>query len=467
MATRFSQRSLVLLVICVAQCIVVLDSTVVNVALPSIQADLGFSRESLQWVINAYLLAFGGFLLLGGRAADLLGRRVVLLSGTALFTVASLVCGLSGSAGLLVGARAAQGLGAAIVSPAALSLITSTFAEGPERNRALSIWATIASAASALGVLLGGVITSYLGWKWVFFVNIPVGAFVIVAGLRFLPETRDRTARSFDVLGAATVTAGLSLLVYVIVRANSLGWTSGTTVGLFLLAVALLSFFTQVERRAKSPLLPLDVFRLRSLSAANAVQLLVGLALTGSFYFLALYLQQILGYSPLESGAAYLPLTVGLMVAAALAAKAVARFGIRWTLAAGLLVTAASLVMLAAVPVDGSFAADVLPATLVMAVGLGLTWIPVTIAAMQGVPKRHAGLASGLYNTSYQVGSALGLAVLSALAVSRTASYLGDHAGRTAQAAVEGYRLAFVVSAGTTAAMALAIAVLPLFAEPD
>lgn len=458
MRGRLSQRSLVLLVVCTAQCIVVLDSTVVNVALPSIQRDLGFSRESLQWVINAYILTFGGFLLLGGRTADLMGRRRVLMAGVVLFTAASLACGLATSPGILIAARAVQGLGAAIVSPAALSVITSTFPEGHERNRALALWATIASAAAALGVLLGGVITTYLGWEWVFYVNVPVGAFALIAGLRVLKESRDEgTSRSFDVTGAATVTVGLSLLVYVIIKADAFGWTSATTVGLFVLALALLALFVQVERRAKAPLMPLAVFRLRNLTVANVVQLMVGGALTGSFYFLALYLQQVLGYSALESGLAYLPLTGGMIVAAALASKAVARVGMRPVLTTGLALVVAALVLLAQVTPGGSFTSDVLPAMLVFALGLGLTWVPVTIAAMQGVPKRYAGLASGLYNSTYQVGSALGLAVLSALAAWHTSEILGKGRTGAAQAAVDGYRLAFSVSAAAIVVTALLV----------
>ena len=462
MQRRLSHRTLVLLVVSTAQCIVILDSTVVNVALPSIQSSLGFSRESLQWVINAYVLTFGGCLLLGGRAADLLGRRRVLMTGVVLFTLASLACGLAQSPGWLIAARAVQGLGAAIVSPAALSVITSTFPEGPERNRALSVWATIASAAAALGVLVGGVITTTLGWEWVFYVNVPVGAVAVIAGLRVLPESRDETAgTSYDVAGAAAVTLGLSLLVYVIVRADSLGWTSAATIGLFAAAVALLAGFTQIERRARSPLLPLAVFRLRNLSAANGVQLMVGGALTASFYFLALYFQQVLGYSALETGLAYLPLTGGMIVAAALAAKAVARFGVLPVLICGLAIVAAALLLLAQLTPTGHFLPDVLPTMLVFAVGLGLTWVPVTIAAMQGVPKRYAGLASGLYNTSYQLGSALGLAILSALAAWRSTRLLaGGHTGAP-QAAVDGYRLAFYVSAAAMVVTALLI--MPLF----
>jgi EmrB/QacA subfamily drug resistance transporter len=462
MKGRLSQRTLVLLVVCTAQCIVVLDGTVVNVALPSIQHDLGFTRESLQWVINAYVLTFGGCLLLGGRAADLLGRRRVLMAGVILFTLASLACGLAGSPGWLIAARAVQGLGAAIVSPAALSVITSTFPEGPERNRALSVWATIASAAAALGVLVGGVITTTLGWEWVFYINVPVGAVAVIAGLRVLPETRDESAgTSYDVAGAATVTIGLSLLVYAIVRANSLGWTSAATIGLFVPAVALLALFTQIERRARSPLLPLAVFRLRSLSAANGVQLVIGGALTASFYFLALYFQQVLGYTALETGLAYLPLTGGMIVAAALAAKAVARLGVVPVLTSGLAIVAAALLLLAQLTPTGSFVPDVLPAMLVFAVGLGLTWVPVTIAAMQGVPQRYAGLASGLYNTSYQVGGALGLAILSAVAAWRTARIFAAGRASAPQSAVDGYRLAFYVSAA--AIIVTALLIVPLF----
>ena len=461
MRGRLSQRTLVLLVVCTAQCIVVLDSTVVNVALPSIQSDLGFSRESLQWVINAYVLTFGGCLLLGGRAADLLGRRRVLMTGVVLFTAASLACGLAQSPGWLIAARAVQGLGAAIVSPAALSVIISTFPEGPERNRALSVWAMIASAAAAFGVLVGGVITTTLGWEWVFYVNVPVGAVAVIAGLRVLPETRDESAgTSYDIAGAAAVTLGLSLLVYVIVRADSLGWTSAATIGLFAAAVALLAGFTQIERRARAPLLPLAVFRLRSLTVANGVQLMVGGALTASFYFLALYFQQVLGYSALQTGLAYLPLTGGMIVAAALAAKAVARFGVLPVLTCGLAIVAAALLLLAQLTPTGGFVPDVLPAMLVFAVGLGLTWVPVTIAAMQGVPKRYGGLASGLYNTSYQLGSALGLAILSALAAWRTARiFASGHTGAP-QSAVAGYRLAFYVSAA--AIVVTAVLIVPL-----
>jgi EmrB/QacA subfamily drug resistance transporter len=452
-----ARRWWVLVVVCLAQFMVVLDATIVNVALPTIEGTLGLSTEGLQWIVNGYALAFGGFLLLGGRMADLLGRRRLFLAGIVVFTIASLVCGLADSGAMLVAARAVQGFGAALVSPAALSIVTTTFREGQERTRALSVWAAIAAGGGAVGLLFGGMLTEWLDWRWVFFVNIPIGVVAIVASLRLIPESRQESAvRHFDSLGATTVTAGLALLVFGITKAQSWGWGSPSTIGVLLGALSLLAVFVLVELRSPSPLIRLGIFRLRSLASANTISLLVAGGLFGIFFFNTLYLQGTLGYSPLEAGLAFLPITLGVIVAAGLAARVAERIGVRPVLTTGLLVGAAGLGLLTQVSVDGSYLADVLPGSILLALGIGMAFVPLTIAATANVPDSDAGLASGILNTSQQIGGALGLAILGTLAAGRTASF----AGPAPEALVAGYQRAYLAGAILLAVGAVLSAVL-------
>ena len=413
----------VLVLICFAQFMVVLDGTVVNVALPSIQKDLGMSEANLQWVVNAYALVFGGFLLLGGRAGDLLGRKRLFLGGVIVFTTASLLDGLSTSSGMLIGARALQGLGAAFISPAALAIISTTFKEGSDRAKALGVWAAIAIGGSAVGLVLGGALTQLFSWPWVFFINVPVGIAVFFLSLRLVPESKDEAAhRSFDIPGAVTVTGGLMALVYAIVQTETKGWGSTTTIVTFLIAVALLAGFVLIEQRAKAPLVRLSIFRVRSLRGANVIMFLVGSGLFAMFFFNSLYIQRVLGYGPLKAGLAFLPFTAGIMVSAGLASAYAPRVGVRLVSAIGLVVASAGLLLLTQVPVDGTYVANVLPALLLVSLGMGAVFVSLTLVATTGLEDHDQGLASGLFNTSQQIGGALGLAVLSTIAASHTAS---------------------------------------------
>ena len=410
----------VLVLICFAQFMVVLDATVVNVALPSIQKDLGMTETNLQWVVNAYTLVFGGFLLLGGRAGDLLGRKRLFLGGVIVFTAASLLDGLSTSSGMLIGARSLQGLGAAFISPAALAIISTTFKEGSDRAKALGVWAAIAIGGSAVGLVLGGALTQAFSWPWIFFINVPVGIAVFLFALRLVPESKDEAAhRSFDVAGAVTVTGGLMSLVYAIVQAQQKGWGSVQTIATFVVSVALLVGFVVIESRAKAPLVRLSIFRVRSLSAANVVMFFVGSGLFAMFFFNSLYIQRVLGYGPLKAGLAFLPFTAGIMVSAGLASAYAPKVGVRRVAAVGMFITAGGLLLLAQIPVHGSYAANVLPALLVSSLGLGGVFVPLTLVATTGLEDEDQGLASGLFNTSQQVGGALGLAILSTIAASR------------------------------------------------
>src|SRR3954447_9590379 len=453
----------VLAVVAVAQFMVVLDGTVVNVALPSIQRDVGFSEQSLSWVLNAYTLVFGGFLLLGGRLADRRGRRLLFMAGIAVFSGASLICGVSQSEGMLLVARGLQGLGGAMVSPAALSLILTTFAEGPERNRALAVWGAIAGAGGAVGLLLGGVIVEALSWRWVFFVNVPIGAVVLALAPRIIPESRSESVSKggYDIEGAVAITLGTIALVFTLIKADSWGWTSGRTVAGFAIAVVLIAAFIQIERRHRDPLVPLRIFSNRSLAAADATFLLVAAALFGVFFFCTLYLQQVLGYSALKTGVAYLPLSLTLIGASALASRLVDRFTPKPVLVAGLLVSTTGFLLLTRVTGHSDYASHVLPAMIVLGPGLGLSFVPVTIAATNGVASGDAGLASGLLNTTQQVGGSLGLAILSSVSTSRVTSAL--HGGSALPAALtHGFKGAFTVAAVLCAiGVVLAVVLLP------
>jgi EmrB/QacA subfamily drug resistance transporter len=438
----------VLGLVAVAQFMVVLDATVVNVALPTIQGDLGFSEQSLSWVLNAYTLTFGGFLLLGGRLADRLGRRRLFFAGITLFSGASLICGVSQSAGMLLVARGAQGLGGAMVSPAALSIILTSFAEGPARNRALAVWGAIAGAGGAIGLLLGGVIVEVLTWRWVFFINVPIGAAVLALTPRIVPESRsESTARGgYDAEGAVAITLGTMALVFTLIKADSWGWTSGQTLAGFAVAAVLIAAFVEIERRQKDPLLPLRIFKNRSLAASDATMLVVAAALFGVFFFCTLYLQQVLGYSALKTGVAYLPLSLTIIGASTLASRFVDRFTPKPVLVAGLLVSTVGFVLLTRISGHADYGSHVLPAMIVLGAGLGMSFVPITIAATNGVAAAESGLASGLLNTTQQVGGSLGLAILSSVSTSRFTSAL-DSGSPLPVALTHGFKGAFVVAA--------------------
>jgi EmrB/QacA subfamily drug resistance transporter len=454
---RATNPWVVLVLICLAQFMVVLDATIVNVALPSIQRDLHLSESNLQWIVNAYTLVFGGFLLLGGRAGDLLGRKRLFLTGLVIFTGASLLDGLASSEGMLIGSRALQGLGAALISPAALSIISTTFAEGAERARALGVWAAIAIGGSAVGLILGGALTQYFSWPWIFFVNVPVGVIGFLLSLRLIPESRDAVAqRSYDVAGAVTVTGGLMALVYAIVDAQSAGWGSAKTLAFFGLALGLLVAFVAVEMRAKAPLVRLSIFRTRSLLTANIAMFLAMSGMFAMFFFNTLYIQRILGYGPLKAGLAFLPFTAGIMISAGVASQFAPRVGVRLVASLGLVLSAAGLLLLTQLPVHGSYVADVLPSIVLSSLGMGAVFMPLTLIATTGLENEDQGLASGLFNTSQQVGGALGLAVLSTLAASRTAST----GGSAAHGLVVGFHWAFGAGAVVMLASLAVIAAL-------
>jgi EmrB/QacA subfamily drug resistance transporter len=449
-------KNLALALLAMTQFVVVLDAAIVNVALPSIGKALDFSQDNLSWVVNAYTLTFGGFLLLGGRLADLLGRRRMFMYGLVLFSLASLLGGLAQSDVWLIAARGLQGLGAAIVSPAALSIITNTFAEGAERNKALGVWGAVAGSGGAAGVLLGGVLTEYLGWEWVLYVNVPIGVAAALLAPRLLDESRDEVEnRSFDVVGAVSVTAGLVLLVYALVDAPQQGWGSTRTLVLGALSVVILAGFVAWERRRTAPLVPFSIFRLRTLRGANVVSVLVAMSLFSMFFFISLYMQQVLGYDALKAGLSYLPLALTIIVSAGVASALVTRIGFKITLIAGMVLVTIGLLWFAQVPPNGSYVSDLLGPMLVAAVGLGFAFVPVTIAAVTGIRPDQAGLASGLVNTSQQVGGALGLAILVAVANSTTSSQISDGVRDRAVALTEGFQAAFLVGAGFAAAGAI------------
>ncbi len=441
-------RWLALLVLCLGDLMIVLDVTIVGVALPSIREDLGFSEESLAWVVNAYLITFGGFLLLGGRLGDLFGHQRLFLLGIVLFTVASTACGLATSQEILIGARAVQGLGAAVVSAVALSLMMTLFTEPAERAKAMGIFGFVASGGGSIGVLLGGILTDALNWHWIFLVNVPVGILVVVLTVLLIPAARVATAaQRLDVAGAVTVTVALMLAVYAIVNGNEVGWTTVRTLGLLAAAGVLLGVFLLIESRVPSPLVPLRLFRLRNIAVSNVVGVLWAGAMFAWFFLSALYLQLVLGYSPLEVGLAFLPgnLVMGVL-SIGLSAKLVLRFGIRPPLTVGLLLAALGLLLFARAPVDGSFWVDVFPAMILLGLGAGMAFNPVLLAAMSDVEPTEAGLASGVVNTSFMMGGALGLAVLASVAASRTDTLLANGEDQ-ATALTGGYHVAFLIGA--------------------
>jgi EmrB/QacA subfamily drug resistance transporter len=459
MVTSERRKWWALALLSAVQFMVVLDIAIVNVALPSIKVDLGFSQENLQWVISAYALVFGGFLLLGGRAADLLGRRRIFLAGVVVFTVASFLAGMAWSEGSLIAARSLQGLGAAIISPAALSILSTTFREGRERNIALGVWGAVGGFGAAAGVLLGGILTDALSWEWIFFVNVPVGVAAFFLAPILLAESRDASVKTFDVPGAVLVTAGLSSLVYAITQAGQQGWLAGQTLGFLAAALVLLSAFVAWELRHAEPLMRLGIFQIRTVSGANATGFILGTAMFSMFLMLTLYMQQVLGYSAMKTGLAYLAVAGTAILWSAVAAQLVTRIGVKPVLVIGMATLTAGLVYFTQVSVGGSYLGDLLPGFLLIGLGLGFSFVPVSIAALAGVEAAEAGLASGLFNTSQQIGGALGIAALSTIASSRTDDAVA--AGTALPTAlVDGFTAAFVAGAviaavGVAAALAL------------
>ena len=454
-----SRRWIALAVVVAAQFMVVLDVAIVNVALPSIKTDLHFTETSLQWVVTAYAILFGGVLLLGGRMADLLGRRRLFMAGLAIFTVSSLLDGLAWSEGSLIGFRALQGLGAALLSPAALSILTTTFQEGRERNIALGVWGAVSGSGAAAGVLLGGVLTSALSWSWIFFINLPVGVLVFAVSPWLLRESRAKLDhRYFDVAGATSITAGLMLLVYAMTRAAQQGWGTASTIGLLAASAALIVAFVVIELRSHAPLLPMRIFRLRTLATSNATQLLVAASLFSQFFLLTLYMQQVLHYSALQTGVAYITLTLAVITISGVAQGLVTRVGIRPILPVGLLMSAAALVLYARLPVDGHYFWDLFPAFVLSGVGLGLTFVPLVIGGLSGVRQSDAGVASGLFNTSQQIGGAIGVAAATTIATTFTSHYVNAHPGTTplsGSALTHGFEITYYVLAGLVVAAAV------------
>jgi EmrB/QacA subfamily drug resistance transporter len=459
------KKWLALAVTVAAQFMVVLDIAIVNVALPSIKTDLHFAQANLQWVISAYAIMFGGALLLGGRLADIFGRRRVFVAGLTLFSISSLLCGLSWSEGSLIAFRAIQGLGGALLAPAALSILMTTFAEGAERNRALGIWGAASGSGAAAGVLLGGVLTSYLSWSWVFFINLPVGIAAIASAPFVLAESRgQQDHRHFDVAGATSITAGVMLLVYAMTRATQVGWSSPETISLLAVSTALIVAFIGIELRSPAPLLPLRMFRNRSLTAANAIVMLIGGITFGEFFLLTLYMQQVQGYSAIETGVGFAAFAISVVVFSNVAQRLVTRLGVRPVMVAGLLLAALSLVQLTQLPVHGHYFWDLFPAYVVGGTGLALVFVPAFIAGLAGVERADAGVASGLINQSRQVGGAIGLAAATTVAASSTPT--GTSLAAVDASLTDGFQMAFVVLLGLAIA-ATAIAVTMLGRQPD
>jgi EmrB/QacA subfamily drug resistance transporter len=458
------RRWLALAVIVAAQFMVVLDVAIVNVALPSIKTDLHFSEQNLQWVITAYSILFGGVLLLGGRLADILGRRRLFIAGIALFTASSLLDGLAWSEGSLIGFRALQGLGAALVSPAALSILTTTFSEGRERNLALGIWGAVSGSGAAAGVLLGGALTSAFSWSWIFFINIPVGVLVLAVTPFLLRESRaDLRHRNFDAAGAVSITSGLMLLVYAMTRATQHGWGSASTIGLLAASAALVVAFVVIELRSKAPLLPLGIFKLRTLAGSNAAGLLLAGALFSQFFLLTLYMQQVLHYSALKTGVAYVALTLTIIGFSGVAQALTTRVGVRPLLPLGMILAAGSLVLYAQLPVHGHYFWDLFPAFILSGLGLALAFVPMSIGALAGTPASEAGVASGLINTSQQIGGAIGVALATTIATTFTSRWVDSHPGTSASggaALTHGFAITFYALAAIAVLGAIVAAVL-------
>jgi len=454
-----------LALVCAAFFMTILDVSIVNVALPSIKTSLNVSDKSLQWVLIAYAITFGGFLLLGGRLADLLGRRRMFMVGVALFSAASLVCGLAGSIGVLVAARAVQGLGAAIVSPATLSIITTTFEEGAERNKALGIWGAMGGSGAAAGVLFGGLLTNYLGWEWIFFVNVPVGAIVLALTRSVVRESRVEGLRGFDVAGAVTATGSLALLVYAVSKAPDVGWATARTIGLLVASGVLMLAFVAIERRSSSPMVPFRIFRVKTVTGANVSGVLLGAVVYANFFLLTLYVQQVLGYSALKTGLTFLATAGTVIPVAGISQALTTRIGPRPVMAVGLALLTAGMLWYTQIPVNGSFVSDLLPGYLLVGFGLAFSFIPMSIAALAGVQPREAGLASGLINTSQQIGGALGVAIASTVAFTHTTNLLETGVSQ-ASALTSGFALAFWVLVGIGAVSVVTTLALVRSAEP-
>ena len=463
-ADRDRRRWIVLALVVVAQFMVVLDVAIVNVALPSIKNDLHFSQVSLQWVITGYAIVFGGVLLLGGRLGDLFGRRRLFLIGLAVFTASSLLDGLAWSEGSLIAFRMVQGLGAALLAPAALSILMTTFREGRERNLALGVWGAVSGSGGAAGVLLGGALTSGLNWSWIFFVNVPVGIAVMGLAPFVLRESRAGLLhRHFDLAGAASITGGLMLLVYAMTRAAQHGWGTAESIVLLAISVGLIAAFFAIEARSPAPLLPLRIFRLRTLTGSNASALMLGGAVFSQFFLLTLYMQEVLHYSALKTGLAYIALTLTVIVFSGVAQALVTRVGVRWVLTSGMALSTVALVLYAQLPVDGHYWSDLFPAFIIGGVGLALAFVPMSIGALTGVHPADAGVASGLLNTTQQIGGAIGVAIATTVATTFTTHYLNGHAGASplgGAALTHGFQVAFYVLAGIAAAGAILAAVL-------
>lgn len=456
LATR--RGVLTLLLLCAVQFLDIVDGSIMNVALPSIRDDLGFSQQNLQWVLSGYLLTYGGFLMLGGRAADIVGRRRLLVAGTTLFAVSSLAGGLAPTAGTLIAARVIQGMGAAMMAPAGLSILTTTFAEGRDRARALGAWGAVSGLAAAAGVFLGGVLSEGPGWRWVLFVNVPVCVIVVTAAFRLVPGHRGSArVKAFDVPGAVLVTGGMLLLVYALIEAPDRGWGTPRTLGELATAVLLLILFAVNETRSRNPLFPFSIFKVKGLAAANATQLTAFAGFYSLFFFLTLYMQNVLQWSPIRAGSAYLPVTVGLALSAGLSSQLITRVGTRPLIVGGSLAAAGGMFYLSRIPVHGSYPSDVLPGLLIMSIGLGMVFVTVTAAANAGVPEDKAGLAAGLLNASLQLGGAIGLAIFSALATSRTHHLLTHHTAPP-QALDSGFQRAIL--AGSIALLVAAVVAL-------
>jgi EmrB/QacA subfamily drug resistance transporter len=458
-STLSSRRGIaILLLLSIVQFMDILDASILNIALPSIKSDLGFSQQSLQWVVNGYILTYGGFLLLGGRMADLLGRRSVLVTGLVVFAGSSLTGGLAHTSSLLVGARFAQGVGAAMMSPAALSTLTSTFRSTSDRNTALGVWAAVSGIGGAVGVLFGGLLTEGPGWRWVLFINVPFSAVALLGAFALLNRDLVRAGRlaNFDALGALLVTGGMLLLVYTLVKAPDAGWGAGRTVAGLAGSAVLLAGFAFNELRVRNPLVPLSILKVKGVAAADATQLVALAGFLPMFFFLTLYMQTVLGYSPIQTGLAYLPLTAGFIIAASISSQLFARIGTRPVVVLGIVISAGGLYWLSRIPVDGSYLADILPGLLIVSIGMGGVFTGLTTAANAGIDQDKAGLAAGLLNTGQQLGAALGLAILSAVATAQTKSVLSAGDG-LAQAATDGYQRvllvgAFIVLAATVVA---------------
>jgi len=449
-ATSLSSRRgvAILILLCLVQFMDVLDASILNIALPSIKRDLGFSQEGLQWIVNGYILTYGGFLLLGGRVADLLGRRRILVTGLIVFAGASMVGGLAHSESLLIAARFAQGFGAAMLSPAALSSLTTIFSKGRERNTALGAWAAVSGLGGAAGVLFGGLLTEGPGWRWVLFVNVPFAAVALVGAFALLKAERGKARlANFDALGAFLVTGGMLLLVYSLVKAPDFGWGAARTIGGLAVAATLLAGFVVNELRVRNPLVPMEILRVKGVAVADVTQLITAAGFLPMFFFLTLYMQTVLGYSPIQTGLAYLPLTGGFIIATSISSQLFARIGTKPVIVVGAVIASVGLYLLSRIPVDGSYVSDILPGLLIASIGLGGVFVGATTAANAGVSEDKAGLAAGLLNTGTQLGAALGLAIFSALATERTTSVLQAGHSTVAHAATEGFQLALLTGA--------------------